>query len=350
MGVRPSPTIFVIRWRVLWAVLASALALAGNPLDKAQVEPRYHRASAVYAELDAMAAGRPGVATAVEVGHSVEGRPIRGWRLRDPASPVCGKLLIFANIHALEWVPTEVALAFGEAFVAQPIAGVEIVMIPSLNVDGRAKVEADLEAGRNAYRRGNAHGVDLNRDFAVNRDSAAIWKSIIPRRYAVSPGTLSQPESQAIDALAAAEHFDASVSLHAFGGYFYYPWAGRWARPADLAELGRLAGVMQSAMTEHPYKPRQLSRWGFFFRGLGMEVDHLYGRYGAMSFLIETTRSGVAGPRDLGNYFRWYNPRDPRPHAAEGVAYLRALAAEVAAGHVHAVTPPSPAAPPPPSP
>jgi hypothetical protein len=67
-----------------------------------------------------------------------------------------------------------------------------------------------------------------------------------------------------------------------------------------------------------------------------MEVDHLYGEWGTYSFLVETTRSGLRGPRDLSDPFRVYNPVDPRPHAREGLRYLRALAAEVATGRVKA--------------
>ncbi len=299
-------------------------------------EEAYLFAADAHERLATIAGERPGVVQPFRVGTSGADRPIWALRLCDPATPPRGSLLIFANIHALEWVPTEVAVAFALDFASAPIAGVEIVLIPSLNVDGRALVEDDLRAGRNVYRRGNAARVDLNRDFAVNRESRAIWKALIPSRYVVSPAPLSQPESRALDTLAQAERFDAAVSLHAFGGFFYSPWAGRWERPTDHAEFGRLGILMQNAMVNHPYRPRQLSRWGFFFRGLGMELDHLYASYGTYTFLVETTRSGVETLADLDSSFRIYNPRDPRSHATEGVRYLRALATEVASGRVQA--------------
>ncbi len=308
------------------------MARASRYVAPVDAEPLYHRAADVFAILDALAAERPGVVEPIEIGRSVQDRPLRGWQLSDPAAETVGKMLVFANIHALEWVPTEVALAFAVEFAKFPVPGVELIVVPTLNVDGRVLVEEDLAEGRNVYRRGNANRVDLNRDFAVHREATAAWKALIPRRYVVSPAALSQPESQAIDRLAAERKFDVAISLHAFGGFFYYPWAGKWPRAADWAELHRLGVVMQDAMSQRPYKPRQLSRWGFFFRGQGMEVDHLYGQHGAMSFLVETTRSGIERPADLGTSFRWYNPRDPRPHAAEGVRYLRAMATEIAQG------------------
>lgn len=294
-------------------------------------EPAYHYLAEIHREIAPLVEAAPGVIRPFELGRTLDGEPIWGFRVSRVGDTPRRRLLVFANIHALEWVPSEVALAFLEEIAAFPVAGVEIVVVPSLNPDGRAKVEADLLAGKNAYRRGNRDNVDLNRDFAVNRTSDAIWKAIIPKRYATSPAAFSQPESRALDALAASEHFDASVSLHAFGGFIYYPWAGRWERAADWKEFHRLGLVMEAGMTDHAYKPRQLSRWGFFFRGLGMELDHLYGTYGTRAFLVETTRSGLSllHPEEWGSHFRLYNPRDPAPHVRRCLGLLRALAQEL---------------------
>ena len=121
-------------------------------------------------------------------------------------------------------------------------------MIPLLNPDGRDKVEADLVAGRNNYRRGNEKNVDLNRDFAVNTEARAIWRFLIPGYYAHSEVPLSQPESQALDALAAREVYDRAVSLHAFGGFFYYPWSGRFSPPPDEADFMALGRVDRLAI------------------------------------------------------------------------------------------------------
>lgn len=289
-------------------------------------EPAYHYAADVWARLAPLVEERPAVIRPFQVGRTGQDTPIWGFRVSDPTVPVTQKLLVFANIHALEWVPTEAAVAFAESLALHPPAGIEVTVLPVLNPDGRAKVEADLDAGRNLYRRGNWENVDLNRDFAVNREATAVWKALIPNRYLTSPAPLSQPESRALDQLAATEHYAVSVSLHAFGGFIYYPWAGRWARAEDWRRFDALGRAMQAGMGPHAYRPRQLSRWGFFFRGQGMELDHLYGTYGTLAYLVETTRSGINPLKgDLKNYFRWYNPRDPEPHTRSVVGMLRAL-------------------------
>lgn len=299
-------------------------ALAHQPVQP-HPEPAYRFVSDLMHELAPLIAERPGVIRPFELGRTVKGRPIWAYRVSDPARPITQKVLVMGAIHPLEWVSTEVVVDLMAWAVRDPPPGLEIVFIPVLNVDGRVQVEEDLLLGEDRYRRGNANGVDLNRDFAVHREARAIWRHLIPARYSTSPAALSQPETRALDGLAAAEGFDLAISLHAFGGFHYFPWAGDWARPADWEAYLELGRVMQWAEVDHAYKTRQLSRWGFFFRGHGMELDHLYGTYGTKSFLIEMTRSGISRASDLGSQFRLYNPRDPAPHSRRGVAGIRAL-------------------------
>ena len=290
-------------------------------------EPHYHFAAEVFHAIADAAAARPGVIEAQRLGESLAHRPIWAFSVHDTAFPVQKRLLLIANIHAMEWVPTEDALAFLLDYAAQPEPGVEVVIVPILNPDGRARVEADLVAGRNLYRRGNEAQVDLNRDWSVNRESKAIWRHLIPGRYTTSPAALSQPETRAVDHLlrnAGDVPFSGFVSLHSFGGFIYYPWAGLFERAPDWRRMHAIAKTMHDGMGTHPYKPLQLSRWAFFFRGLGMEIDHVYGEFGIPAFLVETTRSGIEGLPDLHTYFRWYNPREPARHVKAGLGMLRA--------------------------
>ena len=171
-------------------------------------EEPYRFRQEIYGQIAELARARPGVVLPFRVGETVEHRPIWGFRVRAPGSEPKVKVLVFAGIHALEWIGSEVATTFLLEMGASPPPGVELTVIPLLNVDGRAHTEADLLAGENVYRRGNANHVDLNRDFEVNREAKAFWRHIVPAYYRTSPGPLSQPESQALDRLAGEEHFD----------------------------------------------------------------------------------------------------------------------------------------------
>ncbi len=271
----------------------------------------------------------PDVGTVESIGETVRGEPIWAFHISPPQDEIERSVLVFGGIHALEWISTEVAVDLLLESIEYPPEGVALTVIPLLNPDGRFKVEDDLEHGRtDVYRRGNAPNVDLNRDFAVNREPRAVWSKIIPGYYASSDAPLSQPESQALDALADRERYTRAASLHAFGGFLYYPWSGRWERPPDREEFVELGRAMEQAQGPKAYRTRQLSRWGFFFRAQGSEIDHLYGRYGTRAFLVELTRSGFrAGKlrKDYKTPFRWYNPVDPHPHIRQGVEAMRAL-------------------------
>lgn len=292
---------------------------------RADAEP-YHFDAEVHAAIGRAMSRWPGRVHAADLGRSVQGRRIWAFRVRDPGHPVTRRMLVFANIHAMEWISTEVALRFLLDVIERPPPGVEIAVVPILNPDGRHRVEVDLVAGNTTrYHRGNANLVDLNRDWPENREPREFWRWVMPDRTRTSPAPMSQPETRALDALA-AEGWDAAVSLHAFGGYHFLPWAGRWERPDDWERLVALGRTMQAGQGARAYKVMQLSRWLFAFRGHGMEIDHLYGAHGIPAVLVELTRSGITRPADLRTPFRWYNPRQPDRHVQQGVGALRAIA------------------------
>lgn len=308
-------------------------------------EPAYHYAAEGFAEIAPLLEQFPGVIRVECMGLSGMQRPLWAFHIQAPGQTSRGSMLVIANIHAMEWVPSEIAFAWIQQVVpfAPPL---DLTVVPVMNPDGRFRVERDLREGKNEYHRGNGSRVDLNRDFSVFRNTKSPWPAFIPSYYRKTPGPLSQPETQALDQLA-GHPYDVALSLHSFGGFFYYPWTGRWERAEDWQTFHRLGQTMQAAMGPHAYRPRQLSRWAFFFRAQGSEIDHFYGKYGTIAFLVETTRSGIEKLADFNTYFRWYNPRDPARHVREGLRYLRAMAQEVVAGRARRLDPPQYAGDPP---
>jgi hypothetical protein len=306
-----------------------------SPLAAARAGPGYRFAEGVYAEIDATMATSPAAVEVERIGTSVLGRPLWAFHVTG-TGPTVRRVLVFGGIHALEWISTEVAHELLlELLRGGAPAGVRVTVIPLLNPDGRARVEGDLAADEERYRRGNAKNVDLNRDFAVNRAPRAAWRGLIPGYYATSAEPLSQPESRALDALADRERYHRAASLHSFGGFFYAPWAGRSrAVPqADREELWALGRAMEVAWGTRAYRTRQLGRWSFFFRAHGSEIDHLYGRYGTRAFLVEVTRSGVRPlrPRTWRWGFETYNPSSPRRYRKHRDRTVRSLGALI--GH-----------------
>jgi protein MpaA len=143
-----------------------------------------------------LAAAVPGTAAAAAaetIGRSVEGRPIVTYRVGDADAP--RRVLVVGCIHGDECAgfPVIARLARG-----RPVPGVEMWIVPSVNPDGRR-----------ARTRGNARGVDLNRNFPYR------WRRIPPpSRYASGPRPLSEPESRAVADLVRRIRPDLSIWFH----------------------------------------------------------------------------------------------------------------------------------------
>ncbi|WP_433187158.1 M14 family zinc carboxypeptidase [Actinoallomurus sp. CA-150999] len=117
----------------------------------------------------------------VPLGASVDGRPIVAVESGDPASP--RKVLVVGCIHGDE----QAGIAVARALVDGPApAHADLWVIPVLNPDGVA-----------AHTRGNAHGVDLNRNLPAG------WRSPGPpgSEFFAGSGPLSEPESRSVAAL-----------------------------------------------------------------------------------------------------------------------------------------------------
>jgi protein MpaA len=135
-------------------------------------------------------------------GESVLGRPLEVWR----PSGEC-RLLIHAGIHGEEG---ETTLALSQALRTLADPSPHCAVVVAANPDGLARGT-----------RGNAHGVDLNRNFPTAdwRPDPVKHRSTLdaPREVALSPGSGpgSEPETQALIRLIDDLQPRAVVALHA---------------------------------------------------------------------------------------------------------------------------------------
>jgi protein MpaA len=129
-------------------------------------------------------------------GKSVEGRPIHYHELGDGE-----KIILFiATIHGNENAGTPLMHTLMDYLQRRPdlLEGYKAVIIPVMNPDGYAK-----------NTRGNANGVDLNRNFpATNRENS--------KRYGMS--ALSEPESKIVYDMLHSMNPERIVVMH-------QPWA-----------------------------------------------------------------------------------------------------------------------------
>jgi hypothetical protein len=236
-------------------------------------------------------------------GTSHGGQPI--WALDvPPTGPARATTLVVAGIHAMEHVGVATAVALLERAAAadSPWRAHRLVVVPMGNPDGFLAVEGGLARGERRFRRANAAGVDLNRNFAVGWDDRYYLNRLMGRIFSPGSGPLSEPETRAIDALCAAVRPTYAVSLHAFGRWIFTPYAGSRRAPPHLDRLLAIARGMAAAQ-ERPYRVLPLARRFRLFQARGAEIDHFYERHGALSFLIEIG----SGPR-LREPATWLRP------------------------------------------
>ena len=172
----------------------------------------------------------PGVAQAERIGRSVEGRPIGLTRVGDPAAP--HKVLVVGCVHGDECAGRALVVALAQA---TPPPGTQLLLVRNANPDGFAR-----------RTRGNARGVDLNRNAAEG------W-----RRTARGPGArpFSEPETRALRALILGERPALTLWYHQALALVDRPETGdtRLART-----YARRAGL---PLRRLPAYPGSLSRW-----------------------------------------------------------------------------------------
>ncbi|HET7417054.1 MAG TPA: DUF2817 domain-containing protein [Solirubrobacterales bacterium] len=198
----------------------------------------------------------PGPASATQritIGHSVQGRPIVLFKSGLPAAPL--KVLVVGAIHGNEPAGMRITSRLiaeterpaaelhqisplpGGEFDAVRRRGFELLVVPTINPDGVA-----------AGTRGNAHGVDLNRNFPFR------WRPLSGGEYS-GTGPLSEPETRVAERLILRERPDVTIWFHQPFGLVDRPEGNPFAarRFADLIGLPlvRLPG---------PY-PGSASRW-----------------------------------------------------------------------------------------
>jgi hypothetical protein len=228
------------------------------------------------------------------IGTSCSGEPLWAFAV-DPTGPRRATTFVMAGLHAMEHVgvATAVTLLERAAAPSSPWRSHRLVVVPMANPDGFRQVEADLTGGARRFRRANARGVDLNRNFAAFWDDRYYLNRLVGRIFSPGEGPLSEPETRAIDGLLAGERPAYAVSLHAFGEWIFTPYAGSRRSPPDHDRLIQIASAMAAAQPHRPYRVLQLARRSRLFQARGAEIDHFYERHGALSFLIEIG----AGPR-----------------------------------------------------
>ena len=117
---------------------------------------------------------RPAVVEVRTLGQSVQGRPIRAWRLGEPGKR---RIVLVSTMHGNEPHTRAILETLRDG---RAIRGVDLWVVPTYNPDGLARGT-----------RRNARGVDLNRNFPHR------WADL-DGNYESGRGPASEPETRAV--------------------------------------------------------------------------------------------------------------------------------------------------------
>lgn len=139
-------------------------------------------------------------------------------------------IVVDAEHHAREIITADVAMDL--IYRLGNVTDRQIWVIPFVNPDGRAIVEAGMENPRDPdflekeYQRKNADEVDLNRNYPLTWGKSVLQgeEQRISEVYE-GPKPASEPETRAIMAFLGKTKPDIYISLHSFAGMILHPMA-----------------------------------------------------------------------------------------------------------------------------
>jgi murein tripeptide amidase MpaA len=257
------------------------------------------------------------------VGTSVEGRPIRSYELGAPdGEPV----LLTGLMHGVEAVGSLALLDLVQHLLAEPgretLRHARVVVVPVVNPDAFHANCTNLAAGRRAFQRCNARGVDINRNFPrqsrdmpVNPLGGSRWRR---SPHYVGRCPMSEPETRALRDVAAALRPRVAVGFHSFGELLLYPWAFTSQPNPRRAKYERAGRAFSRSLQSVTYRVMQATDW---YSTVGDMDDWLDAEFGTLAFTVEVSRPmrRLSNLRRLSNPFAWSNPIDVRP-AVDGIA------------------------------
>jgi protein MpaA len=169
---------------------------------------------------------------ATTIGHSVQGRPIVVRRVGPADAP--RKVLVVGCIHGNECAGVAVTRALRRA---TPPPGVQLLLIDRANPDGSA-----------AGTRGNARGVDLNRNFPF------AWRPLDGVYYS-GPRAGSEPETRALRRFILRARPAVSIWFHQHMNFVILQ------RGSSVALMRRFARVAHMRTGHYPQVPGGGPRW-----------------------------------------------------------------------------------------
>jgi hypothetical protein len=220
-------------------MMERAAAALGPNLD------RYHTYLEMQADLNALVAAYPSLASLGVMGQSIYGKNIYVLKISDNVSVDENEpeVLYMGNHHARELMSVEIPLMFAKYLLANygsdpdvtaMVNNREIFIAPMINPDGHVYVELNHSNPdpNNWWRKnrrdnglGGGIGVDLNRNYGYMWGYDDNGSSPDPNNETYrGTGPFSEPETQAVRDFCAGRNIILALSYHSYGEDLLFPW------------------------------------------------------------------------------------------------------------------------------
>ncbi|NLH50516.1 MAG: PKD domain-containing protein [Myxococcales bacterium] len=250
-------------------------------VEPAEKATGYRTYPEVVAELQTIAQQYPDLAKRFEIGQSAGGKTMYALKISDnvAADEAEPAVLFDAAIHGDESIGTCVAFGFiyellenydSDATIADLVDENEIWVVPAVNPDGLNLM------------RGNANGVDMNRNYPSFWEGYTKWSG--------------QPETRAIMELARDIRPVLSVSYHGGAEVINYTWDGIYTRsPENDLEIA----ISQVYQQESSYDITNGADW---YIADGTTEDWYHATNGTLSVIVEISNVKMPAAGNIQTY------------------------------------------------
>jgi len=227
------------------------------------------------AALETLASENPELVQLVDLGWSLENRPLLAVRVTAADAPE-GHHRVLGAHHGDEPASGELTLLAARTLVEGQTSDPDIAallsrdavwFLPHLNPDGIDDV-----------RRTNARGVDLNRNYDYEWSDSS---------YQGGEAAFSEPESRALRAWASWVPFSTGLSLHAGAANIGWVWNYTKDRSPDESLLSELADVYADSCSQPGFWTTNGADW---YITHGDSTDWSYGRHGTLDYTLELSQ------------------------------------------------------------
>ena len=274
--------------------------------DATSVDKKYLNPSTLEAKLKALNAAYPALTSLVQIGSSLQGRPIYALlisttpNVNDPKYLAKPTLIIDGQHHAREVMTSEVVsdvadvlLKSSERFVKvqQLVSRWNIWLVPMVNVDGTNLVfTQDNMWRKNAHGDQNdVYGVDINRNYPYRWNGCNGSSSSHGAQDYHGDSAASEPETQAMVNLGNKIRPTASLSYHSYSELVLYPLGCNGEYAADKELTVKIAKELSAKLPTDDGRGNyaQGTPWELLYDVDGSSMDFFYASFGTLAYTFE---------------------------------------------------------------